>query len=423
MNLGRHSRLNSILVRLHSQDFDEQDKAVEDLQAIKKGWMLEEGYTILEEAAKSFPPRRYSFEDTSTNLVAAICEEPKREYIPIILENFTRYSQNARWWALRLLSRIPDGQGYLSLLRLIQDHADRGLITGLPVDLTQRPEESKVLFPEILKFSNTPIGISIYEICLACCEARFLSPEILEPHTADLINAYGVRKEKLVPRQKSEGLDWMWADDYVECRCDAALLLDLMGYFPGQQVEAELIDALQYFDPRLKFFAVISLLKKQKTVPQSHFEQIAASAETRNWLYQRLNELGRQDLFPGQFRNQQAFAESDMVGWLIFPTELARVPDEIELMKIVSIDTPRNGSLDYYVFRFRTYPPHWAADDGWIAGVSGPFLRKDAPSTIAHGDTFSSFNAWDSMTPDQHVGDVKELLARWSDYNFGNREK
>jgi hypothetical protein len=83
-------------------------------------------------------------------------------------------------------------------------------------------------------------------------------------------------------------------------------------------------------------------------------------------------------------------------------------------MKVVSGDTlTKDGIIDYYLFRFRTLAPHWAAKDGWIAGVSGPFRRKEEPTTNALGGTFSRFNAWDKKTPEEHVDDIKKTLDEW----------
>ncbi|MCI0448060.1 hypothetical protein L0152_33190, partial [bacterium] len=380
MRFGRKSKLDSILVRLHSNRLEDREQAADELKKYSEdGLTLDEGRTLLIEATKEFPPRQYSSEDTSTDLVAAACNSPRTEYIPIVLTNFPKYSKPARYWALSLLSRIPENKGILSLLDLVRTHAREGLITDLPVELTQDTQKTKILFPEILQFTNTAIGIKIYHICLACCEAGLLSTTMLEPHTTELLEIYRTLNTKITRRQRKEGLSWMWEEDYLDWRFDAALLLDLIGYFPGEKICSELFNALRNSDPRLKFFAAISLVRKGKDVADSDLQEIAASAETRNWLFERLNQLERPELFPEAFNTQEAFAESEMVNWLIFPTELGRVPDEIELMKVISIETPHDGPLDYYVFRFRTYEPHWAAKDGWTAGISGPFLRKNAP--------------------------------------------
>ena len=108
-----------------------------------------------------------------------------------------------------------------------------------------------------------------------------------------------------------------------------------------------------------------------------------------------------------------------MVNWLVYPTELGRVPDEIELMKVVPIDTGLAGGIyDYYLFRFRTLEPHWAAKNGWIAGVSGPFHRQASPTVHALGHTFSTFTKWEAMHPDDHVGDISELKKSWREYHL-----
>jgi hypothetical protein len=210
----------------------------------------------------------------------------------------------------------------------------------------------------------------------------------------------------------------MWEEPYDNARADGELLLDIFGYVPADPVEKPLRDALALKDLRLKHFAIASLLRLGKDVDRSDVEDVARQPEMRNWLYRALEEFDKTDLFPARFRTQQAFAEADMVNWLVYPTELARLPDEIELMKVVTIDTKLPGGVyDYYLFRFRTNPPHWAAKEGWMAGVSGPFLRGDEPTTEALGETFSSFAKWDSKKPEEHVGDTRELLERWRKFH------
>jgi hypothetical protein len=98
---------------------------------------------------------------------------------------------------------------------------------------------------------------------------------------------------------------------------DAGLLLDLLGYLPGQQVRSELRSALKFQDPKLKHFAITSLLRQGEKVDNAEIEKVASSPEIRNWLYRILAKLGQSFLFPEKYRTQQAFSESEMVTWLI----------------------------------------------------------------------------------------------------------
>ncbi|MGC8539782.1 MAG: hypothetical protein ACP5QA_04040, partial [Phycisphaerae bacterium] len=135
--------------------------------------------------------------------------------------------------------------------------------------------------------------------------------------------------------------------------------------------------------------------------PATALESVAASAETRNWLHFALTSLGRTELFPARFATHEAFAESDMVSWLTFPTELARTPHEIELMATFPGTT---GDQRYYLFRYRAHE-----HDEWLAGVAGPFSTGTPPAPQEGKATWSSFTAWDTKTPREHFVDLTKI--------------
>jgi hypothetical protein len=192
------------------------------------------------------------------------------------------------------------------------------------------------------------------------------------------------------------------------------LVLDLMGYFPAPEVERVLHEASRFKDPSLAGFAAGSLLRLGREVDPVIIERIAASPEMRSWLFDHLRELGKRGSFPAKWATQEALAESVMVRWLAYPTELGRGPDQIEVAKVVSEDVgPPYGALDWYLLRFRTDPPHWSSGKGWMAGVAGPFKRADEPSTKDYGDTFSTLAAWDEQTPEEHVEELRAITERW----------
>jgi hypothetical protein len=192
------------------------------------------------------------------------------------------------------------------------------------------------------------------------------------------------------------------------------VLLDLLGHIPTPAVEAELRRAVAEFtDPRLRLYAVLSLLRQDREVDISAVTEIATDAEARKFLFEGLQLLERSQLYPAEYRDQSWLAESDLVNWLIRPAELGRAPDEVELVRSIEFDPGGEGLADYYLFRFRNDPPHWASRHGWLAGVAGPFLRKDQPTVQSLGDTFSAFTPWDRKTETEHVDDVRELARTW----------
>jgi hypothetical protein len=372
--------------------------------------------------------RPYLFEKpepgrVSAELVAVACSAPHPEYIPVVVELFDKFSDDAKWRAQIIVTELESREAAEAFMMIVRTHAPTGELPRLFIArLLNKPRHPDVIFPEILKYaSNRKLSYEIYRLCLAYCEAKLLPNDELAPFTDQVLKFNSDLAAKLGPAQKDQGVAWMWEESYQESRDNAALLLDLLGHFSGNLVEEQLRNALEYKDPRLKHFALISLIRLGNPVDKKDVEDVARYAEMRNWLYNEFKRLGKSSLFPKEFQTQKSFAEADMVNWLVYPTELGRVPDEIELMKVVAVDTGLpDGVYDYYLFRFRTREPHWAAKDGWIAGVSGPYLRKDQPTTKSLGDTFSTFTKWDAKTPEDHVGDTRELMSRWREYHLKN---
>jgi hypothetical protein len=130
--------------------------------------------------------------------------------------------------------------------------------------------------------------------------------------------------------------------------------------------------------------------------------RFAADRATRRVLYEALEHHGRLALFPREYLTQEAMAEADLALWLNHPNELGAIPDEMERMASVPVHGGTFDGLTYYVFRYRMNPPHWAASDGWLAGVTGPY-PKSGPVIASAPGTFSRFEAYTARTPAEHV--------------------
>jgi hypothetical protein len=156
---------------------------------------------------------------------------------------------------------------------------------------------------------------------------------------------------------------------------------------------------------------VTEALQGGREPSNEHIQRFAAEPSTRNMLLEALREHRREELFPREYATAEAMAESDLCFWLCHPNELQQPPDEIECMgRFTRTLQPSALSGSYYLFRFRVKPPHWAADDGWMAGVAGPHVEGQEPEPAAPG-TFSTFYAYDSKTPDAHVDEVHAIMV------------
>ena len=159
-----------------------------------------------------------------------------------------------------------------------------------------------------------------------------------------------------------------------------------------------------------KYQAMKSLLDKLAsndpiTLPE--VLMIAQSPSLRVTLFLMLEAQGLGELFPIEFYSEEKGAESHMVNWLEFPTELGQAPSEIVLVKIVPVEV--HIQVHYYAFKFRTSAPRWAKKLNWMIGVCGPYDEKskpfDAPSRV-----FSRFNQVGIIKPEAEVHWVHENI-------------
>jgi hypothetical protein len=141
-------------------------------------------------------------------------------------------------------------------------------------------------------------------------------------------------------------------------------------------------------------------LAEKKDVSPDEVRTMAMRAETRYFLYARLKEAGKTDLFPAEFLDERFQAESNLTYWMIHPNELQDPPEKMELMEVV--DRTCGGKPGkFFIFKYKMPEKHWAGKDGWILGIAGPFFRDEKPYEIRRG-AFSRINDHEGkITPTQ----------------------
>jgi hypothetical protein len=138
----------------------------------------------------------------------------------------------------------------------------------------------------------------------------------------------------------------------------------------------------------------------------------AKNVLTREMTFQLLNDRNKINLFPKEYNTLIKGAESNLANWLEFPTELGVCPDEIEHIKRVTFDFDgAHNFVHYEVFMYGVDEPHWAAKDGWILGVVGPYFNDSKPYDFAHA-TFSRVSSTlDKITADEEAKWVHENIS------------
>jgi hypothetical protein len=147
---------------------------------------------------------------------------------------------------------------------------------------------------------------------------------------------------------------------------------------------------------------LILKLNAGETPSRDEIATLAQQISLRHVVFDILNMHGRCELFPAEFSTIEKGAESCMVAWLEFPTELGRAPESIELMACVTL--PEDAAFSYYVFRYLARPSRWATQNAWMIGVCGPYSESSRPYTPPLR-VYSRFNITGTISPEEE--------ARW----------
>jgi len=267
-----------------------------------------------------------------------------------------------------------------------------------------KKEISKALNP-ILQKEDTE-----FELYFLAFDLIYVDNISLDPATeSKIVGKHKKIREAL--KQDDDYNDWIWEDSvYMERRYESGVLLDMMGYFKGKGSKAELSNSVSGFkDGRLKLFAALSLVRRNEKVDATEFQLIAADDAVRNMLYDGLEELNKINLFPKKFLNQEDLARSSMVKWLVYPTELGKMPNEIELLEVKTIQYSDVGNADHYLWKFKSNDEYFK-DKGWMFGMSGPYIENELPTTNAQDYTFSAFEKLEEKSVDEHFNFIINLI-------------
>jgi hypothetical protein len=386
-------------------DATTRDDAQGELQAAKCSHEIlsaSEQVSALRAAAHGFPVS----DQQAENLVELVAFNPHEDTIACVRSVFFELPSAAQAQALRLLARCFEVEGAETLVSLLRECQCRNLHVRFPSDMA--PRHADIYFPALFDLLRAKLDwqLEAAQFIGSCARQEMLSPSLLGTAASCIRQWLQGILDTVKQLEQPSGIGWMWTDEYQQCRYGITTLLELCEAMPEMVTPELLAEGMQLRDPSLRHNFLIAHFVAGVPFDERQVEWIASHSESRIHLFHELTKLKRMDLFPAEFATNAALAESQMVNWLIFPTELGRAPDEIELMSIVAADRVGGSPQDdFYVFRFRTYEPHWSAETGWMCGVSGPFHRN-----VLDGETdsssFSCFDPWESHSVDEHLGKI-----------------
>lgn len=186
-----------------------------------------------------------------------------------------------------------------------------------------------------------------------------------------------------------------WDDTIIN---NLELLCDAAKYFMNDTLTALLSDVLKLGKNNINYYAVSTLLSAGQTVPSDTVEALAKDLVYADGTYSLLKQYGLTELFPKEFSDPVYLAKSDLVHWLVYPTELGKEPDEIEYLGKVK------KKEDYYLFRYTSDSDNLGDDlkGKWLIGWA-----NDEGGTFSNFDLYSDF---EKKTPEKTLKNIKKRL-------------
>ncbi len=173
-----------------------------------------------------------------------------------------------------------------------------------------------------------------------------------------------------------------WSKDCLDALEMAA---DAVSFFGDDKALSALTKITEFQNLTINYFALQTLLERNFAIPAHLPKTLAKSLEFAHKTYRTLLAHGKADLFPREYMDEIYLAKSNMVDWLLYPTELNQAPDEIEYIGKI---TYLFRKQIYHVFKFRSDSQTLLEEDRnrWLIG----WANDD-------GDTFSQFEHYDKF--------------------------
>ncbi|MBQ9781504.1 MAG: hypothetical protein IJW00_11255 [Clostridia bacterium] len=154
---------------------------------------------------------------------------------------------------------------------------------------------------------------------------------------------------------------------------------DVSAYLLNDELTALLYEVLKLGYANVNYYAVGTLLKARKRIPDEAVKSLAADLEYAGMTYVLLEQYGQTNRFPPECATEEYLAKSTMIRWLVYPTELGQLPDEIEYLGKVK------KKEVYHIFRFKSNSDNLegARKGVWLIGWSSE-----------EGGTFSEFDLY-----------------------------
>lgn len=178
---------------------------------------------------------------------------------------------------------------------------------------------------------------------------------------------------------------------------------DICVYLPTDNVKSLLRRLLISPYNRPRFYALDSLLSLGEQVDNAPevVAELAQDVALAKQTYKMLKKHNRLELYPPEYADEEYLAKSDLIQWLLYPSELNKFPDKIERLGTIKVKKEK-----YYIYKYQTDSENLPDDfkNQWLIGWSNE-----------NGGTFSVFaklSDYEKSTPEKTLKNIANKLIK-----------
>lgn len=170
-----------------------------------------------------------------------------------------------------------------------------------------------------------------------------------------------------------------------DCINNLELMADLGKYFVSEALTQTLFKVLELGHSCINYYLAETLFATGHEVPFHVIDALAKDLSYAKLTYDLMARFAIAEHFPKEYSDPEYLAKSDLVHWLIYPTELGREPDAIEYLGKITYLFKKDV---YYVFKYRSDSKNLDEEtkNKWLIGWS-----SDSGGTFSNFDEYTRF--------------------------------
>jgi uncharacterized protein YbaP (TraB family) len=174
-------------------------------------------------------------------------------------------------------------------------------------------EAAKILFPELLDYSNVQeYKLEIFSLLADLKSEGMIRSSSYKKHVGQLINDARIQLKRHLAREGN--IHVQRSSQYLSRRSTTALLEDyailLHPYRKVKEVEQFFARLKEVKSPDLRVTLAGLMVSEEEHIPHHLLDSLAGDINSRILLFERLGSIGKTDLFPSLYGVQEALAES-----------------------------------------------------------------------------------------------------------------